>query len=230
VETHEVNFSIGVCGSYLLHINLRKPHTPWPSAPGQSPRGVGDGWQVKGSPFVLRVSPGKANPFMTKMPHAKLVGHAVHNMAGRPIPMGKVEVMLQTCDKMGNRCDAGGAAVTCGFLEESASPMASTETENLCDDIMIEAEDDDPDLLGRRSATCTDCSDGKYLLRWCSTSSQACRAFVKIDGLHIVGSPIEMDLSEVEVVLKAKEQKKAERANKPASRTSHVFSAHQYGL
>ena len=43
VEWHRVYYSIGVCGSYRLHVGLRATHTPLP-----------------GSPFRLDVAPGPA--------------------------------------------------------------------------------------------------------------------------------------------------------------------------
>ena len=65
VETHTVNYSIGMSGTYLLYVSLRQPHTPWAShgaaickpAGETSAGGVGgfvrgsgtDAWQVPGS-------------------------------------------------------------------------------------------------------------------------------------------------------------------------------------
>ena len=51
VETHKVYYSIGVVGTYLLHIGLRRAGMP-----------------VPGSPFTLTVLPGAACASSTSLP------------------------------------------------------------------------------------------------------------------------------------------------------------------
>ena len=42
---------------------------------------------------------------------------------------------------------------------------------------------------GRRVASCKDHGDGSYLLEWHSDAPGSYHVYVRIDGLHIVGSP-----------------------------------------
>ena len=82
---HRVYYSIGLAGSYLLHVRLRR-----------------EGLPVPGSPFQLNVVPGVA------VAHASFL-----TTEAEPIGTRKLGILLQTCDVMGNACVAGGADVTC---------------------------------------------------------------------------------------------------------------------
>ena len=74
---------------------------------------------------------------------------------------------LQTRDKAGNDCKTGGGNVTCG--------VASTSTD-------VES-------------SCVDLRDGKYQLTWRSLIQQTdVLVYVRIDGIHILGSPMSLDL------------------------------------
>jgi len=74
---------------------------------------------------------------------------------------------LQTRDKAGNDCKTGGGNVTCGVAS------ASTDVES----------------------SCIDLRDGKYQLTWRSSIPQTdVLVFVRIDGIHILGSPLSLDL------------------------------------
>ena len=74
---------------------------------------------------------------------------------------------LQTRVKAGNDCKTGGGNVTCG--------VASTSTD-------VES-------------SCVDLRDGKYQLTWRSLIQQTdVLVYVRIDGIHILGSPMSLDL------------------------------------
>ena len=79
VEKHEVHFSVGVCGNYMLYVNLRQPHTPGAgltlqqASKGNETLGIGGDWAVPGSPFALRVAPGKAYALTTSIPAESIV-------------------------------------------------------------------------------------------------------------------------------------------------------------
>ena len=75
-------------------------------------------------------------------------------------------LLLQARDKMGNVCHTGGANVTCGC--RSSPEVASG---------------------------CIDHGDGTYSLVWRAPKSGAYACFVKIDGYHVCGSPLELSLS-----------------------------------
>ena len=100
---HRVSYSIGLAGTYLLHVRLRK-----------------EGLPVPGSPFPLTVLPGEP------------VAHACF-LTTEPQALGgnKAGVVLRTCDAMGNACVTGGADVTCTCPAPDAfagaSPLCGTE-------------------------------------------------------------------------------------------------------
>ena len=131
VEKHEVHFSVGMCGTYLLHVGLRQPHTPWTAPSGVSPRGRPEDWQVPGSPFLLQVLPGKAYPLTTQIDASALpLRGGPESANGEKQAQFECEIVLASRDKMGNACDSGGANVTCGFIEESSS-SAPPESEDI---------------------------------------------------------------------------------------------------
>ena len=187
VENHEVRFSIGVTGSYLLYVSLRKPHTPWESGSGT---GIDD-WQVKGSPFVITVVPGKAYPLSTTLTvktNDQLRGFLE---SGEPARYS-FEHLLQACDKMGNLCDSGAAEVTCGFLRPSASSAPSARPTGAGANTPAPEEtrsQADAQSDTKQTATCTDVENGTYKLKWNSLVPGVFTVYVKIDGLHVIGSP-----------------------------------------
>jgi len=214
VDKHDVHFSIGVCGSYLLYVNLRKPHTPWAAASGQSPRGNADDWQVAGSPFLLRVLPGKAYPLATKLPADKLPLRGGPDQEGSS-KIYSAELTVQTRDKMGNPCDSGDAPITVGFFDSiterhnsstmswgSASERPSSidasdaKAEPTGESAPAPAAAPSTGIPGTRTATCTDQGNGAYHMRWQTTHPGQFDIYVKIDGLHVLGSPSKMVLSE----------------------------------
>ena len=191
VENHEVRFSVGVAGSYLLFVSLRKPHTPWESATSKTKGQPSvDDWQIKGSPFVIHVSPGKAYPLSTSLtpkPNEQLRG--VRDPGDRE--RYSFERVLQTRDKMGNVCDTGGAAVTCGFLgmgSSSGSVPPTIEATGAADEQLVI----EPPAEEKQTATCNDDGNGSYKLKWVSATPGAFTVYVKIDGLHVIGSPARM--------------------------------------
>ena len=66
---------------------------------------------------------------------------------------------------MGNACASGvGAEVTCGYMHsEGATGLASS---------------------------CLDLSNGAWLLKWWAEEPGSYEVFVKIDGVHVSGSPM----------------------------------------
>ena len=132
-EWHKVQYSIGVAGTYLLHVRLRKQAAALP-----------------GSPFTLHVTPGAAFALTSELPSSIL-----HGEVGQPC-----NAVLATADKMGNVCDAGGGQVTCSCPTEEVS------------------------------AACVDMGDGSYELSWRCTTIGTYQGHIKIDGKHIVNSPV----------------------------------------
>ena len=59
-----------------------------------------------------------------------------------------------------------------------------------------EVADDDEE--NGRSATCEDMGDGTYRLTWQATTPATYDVFVKMDGLHVIGSPARLVLKEQE--------------------------------
>ena len=192
IEKHEVHFSVAKCGNYLLYVSLH----------GQSQHGGHGNCRVPGSPFMLSVAPGRAHPLTTQIPPSVLPLRAAPvvdeekeqerekeqqllqqqlTMASLPSSNGPpppivadryvCEFSLQARDKMGNPCSSGGAAITCGFLEAPSS----------LEDVSA--------LQPSNDATCTDIDDGTYRLQWSCDAPGAFTIFVKIDGLHVLGSP-----------------------------------------
>ena len=161
IETHEVQFSVGVAGNYLLYVSLRQPNGQ--SSPLDN---------VPGSPFYLHVSPGPAHPLSTGIPPNALPLRGLKDKKeGRFV----CEFMLITSDKMGNRCVSGGAAMTCGFLDVTNAGLDGAE--ELMDDVTT------------RNSKCTDNGDGTYLCKWVSETAAELYVYVKLDGLHVLGSP-----------------------------------------
>ena len=83
---------------------------------------------------------------------------------------------LLSRDKMGNVCAAGGASVSCGVLGHEAAPQQN-------------------DVGAQRPAIrceVEDKRDGRYLLRWWVQEAGTYDIFIKMDGLHILGSPARM--------------------------------------
>jgi hypothetical protein len=163
VETHAVSFSVGVVGTYLLHVKLRAPH-----AAGVSPSSLA----LPGSPFLLEVRPGGAHPMSTRIPARALP------LRGTPERRATADgvldgigcsLRLRACDKMGNLCESGGAQVSCSAL--------SAATNETADDVECSARDE---------------GNGWYVFSWWAGTSGRRRAVVKMNGLHVVGSPCAM--------------------------------------
>ena len=167
-EHHAVHFSVGVCGTYLLHVGLRQ------GGGGMAPSSTA----LPGSPFVLRVVPGQAHPLSTSI--AELLPMCGYlrgtepavldelQTSGQTQPRGAASsfaMRMTTRDKMGNACTVGGANVTCGC---------------------VSAEDDS----GLDAAShATDKGDGTFMLEWWAAHAGQIEVFVKMDGLHVIGSP-----------------------------------------
>lgn len=200
-EEHQVHISIGQSGTYLLHVALRHSATPLP-----------------GSPFLLNVMPGSAHPLSTMLTPAELpllgflkkkkpldeppawepppetaLQKLIREKNGLPAPTSQPAIALskpvilhrlgESCvftllsrDKMGNVCAAGGASVSCGVLEHEAAPEQN-DVGAQSPAIKCEVEDK---------------RDGSYLLRWWVQEAGTYDIFIKMDGLHILGSPARM--------------------------------------
>ena len=129
-----------------------------------------DSSPLPGSPFALVVSPGPAYPMACKLP-LPLLG--TFELVKSEDGMGNnarcaCRVVFQTRDKMGNPCTTGGAHVQVGGGASS----------------------------GGVQSKCTDLGNGKYDLEFLSdASSGAQEVYVKIDGLHVIGSPTKLRLT-----------------------------------
>lgn len=157
-EAHQVHYSVGVCGRYLLHVSMR-PSTSTPLTP------------LPGSPFVLDVIPGKANPLSTMIPPEELpLRGALELSGGGEEGEGRARcsctLQLLARDKMGNRCRTGGAVVTAGCMD-----------------------------AGSLESSCVDQGNGAYTVRWWGAQPGTYTVFVKMDGLHVIGSPAVMHLT-----------------------------------
>ena len=84
-EFHTVSYSIGVAGSYLLHVRLRNQAAALP-----------------GSPFPLQVLPGPAWAQSSSLPFEQLTSEVGETFTH----------LMRTADKIGNACVVGGAEVT----------------------------------------------------------------------------------------------------------------------
>ena len=78
IRTHQVSYSVGVAGKYLLHVGLRGQNAVLP-----------------GSPFQLEVKPGKAHAPSTSLPAEQLPLMTVVGTPGR--------LLLTLMDNVGNR-------------------------------------------------------------------------------------------------------------------------------
>ena len=180
VDVHQAAFSVGVAGRYELHVALRHDReslllsTPLP-----------------GSPFQLTVLPGMPHPLSTELPptHLPLLGvaEAWEDVAlavslkvtpQRYEPLKGCTLVLPSRDKMGNLCVRGGANVTCGVVEGTTKRLPDADE----GDGTIRFA---PSVQGR----CIDLGDGSYSLRWSAFAPCTCEVWVKMDGLHVLGSP-----------------------------------------
>ena len=156
---HLVHFSIGRPGHYLLHVRLRT------------------GAALPGSPFALTVRSGVPHPLSTFLPAEAQPLHGYLKLEGgdrKRDRKSSPESAAASCtlrlllrDKMGNLCDSGSAAVTCGCMGRDGE--------------LVESE-------------VTDRGDGSYDLRWYVPQARAYQAYVKLDGLHVIGSPTTMQV------------------------------------
>ena len=148
-ETHKVSYSVGLVGRYLLHVRLRQAALP-----------------VPGSPFTLVVTPGKPHARSTHLPAEISAGRPLMGLVGtRTDAQAGCRLVMQTSDKMGNTCVAGGAAVVVD-----------------CNNARIESSVQDND-------------NGSYLLEWHSKESGTFLASVRINKEHVLGSPFPIQLT-----------------------------------
>ena len=135
-ETHKVHYSIGVSGSYLMHVRLRKQAASLP-----------------GSPFLLAVDPGEAYALSCSLPSTPLMGVC----GGRDCTY-----VLTTGDKLGNRCDKGGAKIV-------GKTVGKT-----------------PDVV---RVSVVDHQDGTFTLEWSCTRPGTYQTHITLDGTPVVNSP-----------------------------------------
>jgi len=236
IERHEVNLSIGLCGEYLLHVRLRQP----------SGDVSAEELALPGSPFKLHVAPGAAHPLLTPLPpmlHGTCArtpqggtpsAETVRAVRGGGSARFVCEHTLRACDKMGNKCIAGGAHIECGFLRDSGTPTqpetgtapahgkevvaesSARRTGDVSGDVIgndsgndsgglnavcaaalteVAAAATDASSASSLQTSCTDQGDGSYKLRWSSEHEGVFDIFVKMDGLHVLGSPSRLILA-----------------------------------
>ena len=98
-ESHRVFYSVGVAGTYLLHVRLRHQAAALP-----------------GSPFLLNVAPGDAYALSTRLP-SQLMGEVG----------GRCSCNIATFDQVGNPCIEGGSALTCSCDPEDQIQTAVSD-------------------------------------------------------------------------------------------------------
>jgi len=103
-----VYYSIGLVGTYHLHVGLRQQQS----------------MPLPGSPFKLQVVAGPAHASGTGIPAG--ITLPLRGSVGHEDSQGCCMV-LPVCDRMGNRCTEGGAKVVCS--------CASPHVQSSCDDI-----------------------------------------------------------------------------------------------
>lgn len=168
-EQHKVTYSIGVAGTYLLHVRLRHMAASLP-----------------GSPFLLTVHPAEAHASQTQLA-AEIHGEI----------SGECACVVDTGDLLANRCVRGGAEIVCycgddkGWRERTASEAAaaSRAADKKKGDELHEPDDRLP------TAVCVDNNDGTYRITWHSTRAGNFRACVRINGMHVAGSPTRLILT-----------------------------------
>ena len=116
-------------------------------------------------------------------------------------------------DRMGNAVRSGGSDVTCGFLEgglpgagaQSEPPVRTAlpiRSRTMGSDVQpapvakggAGSPDGDADLIERPierrpEHSVEDLGNGSYLLKWGASAAGCYQVFVKLDGMHVLGSP-----------------------------------------
>ena len=118
---------------------------------------------MPGSPFELHVVPGPAYPLSTSIPPLK---SPLCGYVKSDASIASCLLKLPTRDKMGNACVTGGASVTCAFVNSEHPSQLQT--------------------------LATDCGDGTFTLEWWVKGVGEYDVAIKMDGLHILGSPTRM--------------------------------------
>ena len=95
-------------------------------------------------------------------------------------------IKMQSRDKCGNACSEGGAKIEIGRiprrdLRKRSDGRASATNADTCS-----FNGATPDSL---HSSVTDCGNGLYTLEWWSVAGGEFDVYVKIDGLHVIGSP-----------------------------------------
>ena len=227
-DSHMLAFSVAQAGVYRLHVNLRSEAMP-----------------LRGSPFLIHVAPGSAHALMTHIPRADLPLRGCLDVVERPaaepsndpksssapdltregtiskiapvkaddvIPKREPSATPYVCrysltsrDKLGNACDAGGATVTCGFLGRVNGASSSVD----------------------------DMGNGAYKVQFFTAIPGEFAVFIKLDGLHVMGSPALMQMTDEppppgpRIDRKPKTRRKARTSRSPAKRTARTPAAHQ---
>jgi len=105
VEEHKASYSVGLAGTYKLHVRCRQ-----------------EGLPVPGSPFDLTVAAGPADGHATFM-------KAAFKPVGKPADR-VLRGTLLTCDVMGNACRSGGAQISVTSKPALAQPPTVTDMED----------------------------------------------------------------------------------------------------
>jgi len=211
LASHDVHFSVSLVGTYWLHVTLRPHGTPVQGSPFKLRVVPGEAhplWtQLPPSPPPHHAAP--APPFVgsrspTALPTALPLSSPSTGMLlpaqatlGANVAVGMAmaegiasslaeqryscELLLIARDKMGNACEGGGAAVTCGLVSNAQHEEAA-------------------------QSSCVDLGDGTYQLTWWAQTPGARKALVQIDGLHVLGSPALIHLTPEPPVAKPNHQ------------------------
>lgn len=114
LNAHQVSYSVGKVGRYLLHVRLRKQAT-----------------SVPGSPFALTVKPGPAHSMSTKLDPAP---ETLKGVVGSGAEEG-VRLIMQAADQMGNICTEGGAVVKTEVVNNGKDIRKGPEVEANVEDL-----------------------------------------------------------------------------------------------
>ena len=143
VKCHQVHYSVGRAGQYLLHVGIRNQAAPLP-----------------GSPFELTVLPGAAHPVATSLPMNDMgIAAPLQGIVGEA---GSVTIV--TSDRMGNRCQVGGAPLR---VETKSKELRTSHVDN---------------------------EDGTYALQWIGEVSGKYELNVTISDVNVTGSPTMLTL------------------------------------
>ena len=163
---------------------------------------------IPGSPFMLNVVPGLAHPLSTSIAAGlPLCGY----LKGGESTAASFTLTLLTRDKTGNACVTGGANVTCGCVRGAATGLSERKSAAF--------DSEELDYAKGVTSKVTDKEDGTFELEWWAPSVGQFEVFVKMDGLHVIGSPAVMSIFKDESAWKRHDPAQGGRSGKSGGRS-----------